>query len=146
MMVPPSWCPNWVRQKGRRGDPGGVVMAAGCGCWPEVNSTYTHKRTGSLVRPLLHLPIPDSCQSKTVCLVGPYHGASPMPAALCFLQITCDIFTRHVKALPCTLQENSGDCFNKHDGHVRQGDGPFCYGQITWDDGPSSSRMVRRAY
>ena len=24
------------------------------------------------------------------------------------------------------------------------GDGPFCYGQIIWDNGPLSSRTVRR--
>ena len=29
---------------------------------------------------------------------------------------------------------------------VRPGVGPFCNGQITWEDGPSPGRTVRRAY
>ena len=29
---------------------------------------------------------------------------------------------------------------------VRPGVGPFCNGQITWEDGPSSGRTDRRAY
>ena len=29
---------------------------------------------------------------------------------------------------------------------VRPGVGPFCNGQITWEDGPSPGRTVRRVY
>ena len=50
-----------------------------------------------------------------------------------------------VAAAPVLQDFHPGGSFNKHDGR-RPGVGPFCNGQITWEDGPSSGRTVHRAY
>ena len=111
-------------------------MVEGCtttGMWDRGVSSGVTRQT-------MVLPIPS-----TGLQYAERAGPILVMAAHSLIKTFCFMYYLHVTTRPGPKATRTGPV-SINTAAVRPGVGPFCYGQITWDDGPSPGRTVRPAY